>query len=136
MVQKLVKKKNLKSPQWIGSIIDKIYPKQRIDIYFHKKKYNDIYKVKNGGWHFSKLNTPMEIENIMKSYSHFREYDLNPIGVEKIKEIIENKKTIYNFNVDQRENKFDFSQPLTVANIQELPNYFIENLEKYKDWLE
>ena len=133
---KACKKKYLKSPQWIRSIKDKIYPKWRIDTYFHKKKYNDIYKVENGGWHFSKLNTPIEIENIMKSYSHFREYDLNPIGVEKIKEIIKNKKAIYNFNVDQRENKFDFSQSLTVSNIKELPNYVIENPEKYKDWLE
>ena len=133
---KACKKKYLKSPQWIRSIKDKIYPKWRIDTYFHKKKYNDIYKVENGGWHFSKLNTPIEIENIMKSYSHFREYDLNPIGAEKIKEIIKNKKAIYNFNVDQRENKFDFSQSLTVSNIKELPNYVIENPEKYKDWLE
>ena len=133
---KACKKKYLKSPQWLRSIKDKIYPKWRVDIFFHKKKYNDIYKVINGGWHFSKLNTPAEIENIMKSYSHFREYDLNPIGAKKISEIIKNRKAIYNLNVDQKQNKFDFSQDLIVSNVDELPKYISENLEKYKDWIE
>ena len=133
---KACKKKYLKSPQWLRSIKDKIYPKWRVDIFFHKKKYSDIYKVINGGWHFSKLNTPVEIENIMKSYSHFREYDLNPIGAKKISEIIKNRKAIYNLNVDQKQNKFDFSQNLIVSNVDELPKYISENLEKYKDWIE
>ena len=133
---KACKKKYLKSPQWLRSIKDKIYPKWRVDIFFHKKKYSDIYKVINGGWHFSKLNTPAEIENIMKSYSHFREYDLNPIGAKKISEIIKNRKAIYNLNVDQKQNKFDFSQDLIVSNVDELPKYISENLEKYKDWIE
>lgn len=132
---KACKKKNLISPQWLRSIKDKIYPSWRLDILFHKKKYSDIFKVKNGGWHFSKLNSPEEIENIMKSYSHFREYDLNPLGVEKIKEIIKNKKAIYNLRVDKRSNKFDFSQQLIVSNIEELPSYVSGNIDKYKDWL-
>ena len=72
----------------------------------------------------------------MKSYSHFREYDLNPIGAKKISEIIKNRKAIYNLNVDQKQNKFDFSQDLIVSNVDELPKYISENLEKYKDWIE
>ena len=132
---KACKKKNLISPQWIRSIKDKVYPLWRLDVLFHKKKYNDIFKVKNGGWHFSKLNTPEEIVNIMKSYSHYREYDLNPLGVNKIKEIIAEKKAIYNLNVDQTQNKFDFSQELTISEINEMPSYVFKNIEKYKDWI-
>jgi beta-1,4-mannosyl-glycoprotein beta-1,4-N-acetylglucosaminyltransferase len=132
---KACKKKNLISPQWIRSIKDKVYPLWRLDVLFHKKKYSDIFKVKNGGWHFSKLNTPEEIVNIMKSYSHYREYDLNPLGVNKIKEIIAEKKAIYNLNVDQTQNKFDFSQELTISEIDEMPSYVFKNIEKYKDWI-
>ena len=133
---KACKKKFLKSPQWLRSVKDKIYPLWRIDILFHKKKYNDIFKVVNGGWHFSKLNTPEGIENIMESYSHFREYQLNPIGAEQIKKIIKEKKAIYNLNVDKTKNKFDFSHKLVVSDIAELPNVIKDNFNLYKDWIE
>ena len=53
---KACRKKYLKSPQWLRNIKDKIYPKWRIDILFAEKKYNDIFFVENGGWHFSFVN--------------------------------------------------------------------------------
>jgi beta-1,4-mannosyl-glycoprotein beta-1,4-N-acetylglucosaminyltransferase len=132
---KACKKKHLITPQWLRNIKDKIYPFWRLDIFFHQKKYSNIFKVNNGGWHFSKLNTPEEIVNFMKSYAHFREFDLNPFSVDKIKEIIENKKALYNLNVDKTKNKFDLSQDLTVSDIKELPSYVFKNIQKYKDWI-
>ena len=132
---KACKKKYLVSPQWLRNIKDKHYPIWRLDILFHKKKFRDILRVPNGGWHFSKLNTPEEIVNIMKSYAHFREFDLNPLSADEIRNIIKNKKAVYNLNVDKTENKFDLSQNLSVANIMELPNYIYKNKEKYKDWI-
>ena len=71
----------------------------------------------------------------MKTYLHHREYDLNPIGVNKIEEIIENKRAIYNLNVDQKKNKFNFSQKLLVVDNKELPSYVVKNLKKYKNWI-
>ena len=72
----------------------------------------------------------------MESYSHFREYQLNPIGVEQIKKIIKEKKAIYNLNVDKTKNKFDFSHKLVVSDIAELPNVIKDNFNLYKDWIE
>ena len=132
---KACRKKYLLSPQWLRSVKDKVYPFWRLDTLFHKKKYRDIFKIQNGGWHFSKLNTPEGIINIMKSYSHFREFDLNPLSADKINDIIKNKKAIYNLNVDKRQNKFDFTQELIVSDKKELPSYVYENIEKYKDWI-
>ena len=132
---KACKKKYLTSPQWLRNIKDKIYPFWRIDIFFHKKKHRNILKVTNGGWHFSKLNTPEEIVNIMKSYAHFREFDVNPMTASEIKEIIDNKKAIYNLNVDKTKNKFDLSEDLIVSDVKELPAYVFENIKKYKEWI-
>ena len=132
---KACKKKNLISPQWLRNIKSKAYSFWRIDTLFSNKKYQDIKFIERGGWHFSNLKKPADIEKKMKTYLHHREYDLNPLGVNKIEQIIANKKAIYNLNADQRENKYDSSQNLIEADINEMPSYVVSNLEKYKDWI-
>ena len=82
---KACKFKNLKSPQWLRDIKTKKFPWWRVDTIFSKKKYRDIYFVKNGGWHFSYLKNPKDIEKKLKSYLHHIDYDKNPLGIEKIK---------------------------------------------------
>ena len=72
----------------------------------------------------------------MSTYLHHREYDLNPLGTEKIKEIINNKKSIYNLRADKKADKIGNTQDLVVVNMSELPNYIQNNIEKYKDWIE
>ena len=86
------KKKNLISPQWLRNIKDKSYPLWRVDIFFSNNKYHDINIIKEGGWHFSYLKTPEDIEKKLKAYLHHREYDINPVGIEKIKKMINEKK--------------------------------------------
>ena len=132
---KACKKKNLTSPQWLRNIKDKIYPIWRLDTLFSHKKYQDIKIINNGGWHFSNIKTPADIEKKMKTYLHHREYDLNPIGKEKISEIIKEKKPIYNLKTDMRANKFDLTEKLIVSDISELPYYIQKNIDKYKNWL-
>ena len=72
----------------------------------------------------------------MKSYAHYREFDLNPFTADDFRNIIKNKKILYNLNVDKTKNKFDLSQDLIVSSVNELPSYIVENQEKYKNWLE
>ena len=71
----------------------------------------------------------------MQTYLHHREYDLNPIGEKKIRKIIKDKKPIYNLKSDMKSNKFDLSDKLIVAEVNELPYYVQNNINKYKDWL-
>ena len=59
---KAIKKKNFISPQWLRNIKSKKYPFWRFDIFFSKKKYSDLYFVNDGGWHFTCLKTPAELE--------------------------------------------------------------------------
>ena len=133
---KACKHKMLKSPQWLRNIKDKKYPFWRLDILFSDKKYSNIKFVENGGWHFSNMKTPAEIEKKMRTYLHHREYDINPLGEEKIKQIIDNKKSIYNLRADMKNEKFDGTQNLKPTDGSELPNYIKENKKKYSNWIE
>jgi beta-1,4-mannosyl-glycoprotein beta-1,4-N-acetylglucosaminyltransferase len=133
---KACKKKNLKSPQWLRNIKDKIYPKWRADILFSNKKYNDIFFIENGGWHFSFVKKPEDIEKKLKSYLHHREYDVDPIDINKIQNLINTKSVIYDHRVDKTEYKFGGGQKLEKIDLEFLPRYISSNKEKYLDWLE
>ena len=130
------KKKNLKSPQWLRNIKDRSYPWWRFDVYFSENKYTKIKIIENGGWHFSYIKSPEDIEKKLKSYLHHREYDLNPVGIEKIKKMIHEKKTIYNLKTDMRSNKFDGGNKLKKIDIDLLPSYISNNKNKFSDWIE
>ena len=133
---KACKKKHLKSPQWLRNIKGKIYPKWRIDILFSEKKCNDIFFVENGGWHFTFVKKPEDIEKKLKSYLHHREYDIDPVGVDKIRNLIDSKSVIYDHRVDQTQYKFGGGQKLEKIDLEFLPKYISSNIEKYLDWLE
>ena len=133
---KAVQKKNLISPQWLRNIKDRIYSKWRLDIIFSKKKYNNIFYVYNGGWHFSFIKKPEDIEKKLKSYLHHREYDLEPLGIKKIKNFVNNKSVIYDHRVDQTQYKFSGSQKLEKIELDNLPPDVENNVNFYKEWLE
>ena len=133
---KACKFKELKSPQWLRNVKDKKYPFWRLDILFSNKKYSNIKFIENGGWHFSNMKSPAEIEKKMRTYLHHREYDINPLGEEKIKEIIKSKKSIYNLRADMKNEKFDGTQNLKPTDGSELPNYIKINKKKYSNWIE
>ena len=130
------KLKNLKSPQWLRNIKDKKYPVWRLDVLFSDKKYSNIKFIDNGGWHFSNMKTPQEIEKKMRTYLHHREYDLKPLGTKKIEEIIKSKKSIYNLRADMKNEKFDGTQSLKATDGHELPEYLKKNKTKYSNWIE
>ena len=133
---KACKKKDLISPQWLRNIKDRAYSWWRIDTFFSETKYIKVKIIENGGWHFSYLKSPEDIEKKLKSYLHHTEYELNPVGVKNIKEMIINKKTIYNLKVDSRSNKFDSGNKLEKIDLSLLPSYILENKDKFKDWID
>ena len=133
---KAVQKKNLISPQWLRNIKDRIYSKWRLDIIFSKKKYNNIFYINDGGWHFSYIKKPEDIEKKLKSYLHHREYDLEPLGIEKIKNFVNNKSVIYDHRVDQTQYKFSGTQKLEKIKLNSLPPDIENNINFYKDWLD
>ena len=132
---KICKKKDLISPQWLRNIKTRRYPLWRLDIFFSRKKYNNIEIIKNGGWHFTNIKTAEEIHNKMKSFLHHFEYENSGINPEIIERLIKDKKALYNYNADQRDSKWSNNTALEKINLNLLPDYINENKEKYKKWL-
>jgi len=133
---KACKKKNLISPQWLRNIKDKKYPFFRLDTYFSKTKYISVKFIDNGGWHFSNIKSAEEIEHKLKSYLHHREFDINPLNTEEIKNIIDRKQAIYDLKVDKRVNKIGNGSSLENYPINKLPLYLQMNKNKYKQWID
>ena len=133
---KACKKKNLISPQWLRNIKDRRYPVYRIDTFFSKTKFIDVKVISNGGWHFSNIKTASEIEYKLKSYLHHREFDVNPMSVKEIDNIIKNKQAIYDLKVDKRINKIGDGSKLERYPLNKLPKFLQENLNNYKEWID
>ena len=132
---KACRKKYLKSPQWLRNVKDKKYSFFRIDTLFSEKKYINIKFIDNGGWHFSNIKTAAEIEYKLKSYLHHREFDLNPMSEREIDNMIKNKQAIYDLKVDKKINKIGSGNKLIEYPMNKLPSYILENIDKYKDWI-
>ena len=130
------KKKDLITPQWLRNIKDKKYPLFRIDTILSKTKYISVKFIDDGGWHFSNIKSAKEIEHKLKSYLHHREFDINPMSLIEIKNIIKSKKAIYDLNVDKKVNKIGNGSVLEEYPFSKLPSYIQKNKEKYKIWID
>jgi beta-1,4-mannosyl-glycoprotein beta-1,4-N-acetylglucosaminyltransferase len=133
---KICKKKYFINPQWLRNIKTKKYPWWRIDILFSKKKYNQIQVINNGGWHFTNIKSPKEIHHKMKNFLHHYEYENSGLQTQDIEKLIKEKKALYNYNVDQRQQKWGNNSNLIKVDLNMLPNYILENQDKYNEWLD
>ena len=130
------RKKDLINPQWLRNIKDRKYSFFRFDTFFSEKKYMSIKILNNGGWHFSNIKTPKEIEHKLRSYLHHREFDQQPLSVEEIDKIIKNKQAIYDLKVDKTSFKIGNGNMLTKFEINKLPIYIQNNKENFKEWID
>jgi beta-1,4-mannosyl-glycoprotein beta-1,4-N-acetylglucosaminyltransferase len=130
------KKSNLKNPQWLRNLKSKNYPFWRLDILFSSNKIRNAQFINDGGWHFSYLNTAEQIENKLKNYAHYWEFNLSSLKLEDIKNRIQNKKSIYDLLTDMTNSKFKSGQQLKKVSINMLPPYLIENQNRFINWLD
>ena len=133
---KACKKKKFISPQWLRNIKAKQYSKLRIDVWFSKKKYNNIFFVDNGGWHFTCIRTPKELEKKLLNFAHHYEFEESGLKINDIKKLIDEKRVMYDHNVDQKGYKWSGKASLQKISNELLPSYLNSNLAKYKDWLD
>ena len=133
---KACKKKNLVNPQWLRNIKDRKYSFFRFDTFFSKTKYTDIKIINDGGWHFSNIKTAKEIEFKLKSYLHHREFDENPLSVNEIEKIIQDKQAIYDLTVDKTTNKIGNGDKLEKFELEKLPIHIQLNKDNYKEWID
>ena len=133
---KACKKKHLVNPQWLRDIKDRKYSFFRFDTFFSKTKYTDIKIINDGGWHFSNIKTAKEIEFKLKSYLHHREFDVNPLSVNEIEKIIQDKQAIYDLTVDKTTNKIGNGDKLEKFELEKLPIHIQLNKDNYKEWID
>jgi beta-1,4-mannosyl-glycoprotein beta-1,4-N-acetylglucosaminyltransferase len=130
------KKKYFKSAKWLQWIKNKKYPLWRADIFFSTKKYNDIHFVLNGGWHFTNIKSPEDIEKKLKSFVHYKDFETSGLNLNDLKNLIKEKKVMYNHKIDKKENKWSGGEKLQTLSLKEMPNHIVQNYQIYKPWLE
>tara|TARA_B110000438_G_scaffold302145_1_gene358947 strand:- start:134 stop:1027 length:894 start_codon:yes stop_codon:yes gene_type:complete len=130
------KKKFLISPQWLRNIKHKKYPMWRLDTYFSKKKYKNIYYVEDGGWHFTNIKSAEDLEKKFLNYAHHQDYEASGLNLENIKEKIKNRKILYDLGIDRRGFKWAGEKNLNKVPLTEMPDYLSDNSKKYKEWLD
>ena len=133
---KACKKKFIISPEHLRSSKNKIYPLWRLDILFSKFKFNSIYFVNDGGWHFSNIRKPEDLENKMLNFLHHVDYEQSGFKLSDLKKIMKEKKVMYNHFIDKTGNKWGEGQKLQVTKVNEMPEYISKNFTKYKEWLD
>ena len=133
---KACKKKYLKSPQWLRNIKDRKYSLYRFDVLFSETKFIDLKIIENGGWHFTNLKSAEEIEHKLRSYLHHREFDVNPISINEINNIIKNKIAIYDLTLDKRTQKIGHGKKLEKYPLDRLPKFLQDNLHNYQEWID
>ena len=131
-----IKYKNFISPQWLRNIKGKNYPKWRLDTFFSKKKYSNLVFIKKGGWHFTCLKTPEQLQKKLLNFAHHYEFEESGLKLDDIKKIIREKRIIYDYKADQKEYKWSSKSTLKKADTIVLPPYVASNLDIFKNWLD
>ena len=133
---KAVKYKNFISPQWLRNIKSKKYPFWRFDVLFSKKKYSNLYYIDNGGWHFTCIRSPEDLEKKLLNFAHHYEFEQSGLKIGDLKKLISEKRVMYDHSVDQREYKWSGKSTLRRISDDLLPSYIKNNSSKFKDWLD
>jgi len=136
MGSKGVKYKNFISPQWLRNIKGRKYPYWRIDTLFSQKKYSNLIFIKNGGWHFTCLRTPEELEKKLLNFAHHYEFEESGLKIDDLRKLISEKRVMYDHNVDQKGYKWSGKSILKNVDVKLLPDYISSNVDKYADWLD
>ena len=92
--------------------------------------------INDGGWHFTRLQTAEEIHSKELDAEHHDEYRISGKNVEKIKQLIKNKKIDHDHLADTKDFKYGNEFNLDTLPLEKLPKYIQENKEKYNEWFD
>ena len=133
---KACRKKYFLSPQWLRDVRHKKYPLWRFDILFSKKKFNNIRYIENGGWHFTNIKSPQDIQKKFLNFLHHAEFQETGYNLDDLKKMIDENRILYDLSVDQRNFKWKGVKKLKKVEMSVMPKYLFNNLSKYSDWIE
>tara|TARA_Y100000590_G_scaffold469582_1_gene658386 strand:- start:499 stop:1401 length:903 start_codon:yes stop_codon:yes gene_type:complete len=130
------KKKFLKSFSWLREIKTKKYPFFRFDTFFSNNKYIDLKIVENGGWHFSQLMLPKDIEIKLQNSEHHDEYKLAKQNLPNVEDLIKRKVITYDHKAKTSDYKFANEFKLKTLSLDFMPLFLKNNVNKYSEWFD
>ena len=130
------KKKNFHSFSWLREIKAKKYPFFRFDTLRSTNKYMNINIVENGGWHFSQLKSPEDIELKLLNQEHHDEYKLAKEKLPKIADLVKRKVINYDYNAKSTDYKFSKEFKLKNVSLDCMPEFLKSNVNKYSKWFD
>ena len=130
------KKKDLLSLSWLRDVKSKKYPIYRFDTIFSKIKYMNIKIIENGGWHFSQLKTPKDIEIKLLNGEQHAEFKQAKKNLEYITDLVKRKRVDYDHKAKSQDYKYSNEFKLKTVSIDNMPLYLKKNINKYSEWFE
>jgi len=131
-----VKKKNLLDFEWLRQIKPKKYSFFRLDTFFKKNKYNSIKIIKDGGWHFTRVLSPEDIHEKELIAEHHDEYRASQKNPDKIRDLIKRRMIDHDHLADTKDSKYESEFKLKLYELNDLPDYIKNNMEKYQNYLD
>ena len=96
----------------------------------------DLKIINNGGWHFSRLMSPKDIEiKITNSEDHY-EYKLAKIKLSDIEGLVKRKVIEYDHKAKTSDYKFAKEFKLKTLSMEYMPLFLRQNVIKYSEWFD
>ena len=129
-------KKNLLSLSWLRDIKSKKYPIFRLDTFFSNNKYINVKIIENGGWHFSQIKTPKDIEIKLLNGEQHAEFKQSGKNLDYITDLVKRKKIDYDHKAKSSEYKYSNEFDLKTVPIDSMPSFLKKNYKKYSEWFD
>ena len=130
------KKKDLLSITWLRNIKTKKYPIYRLDTIFSKNKYKNVKIIENGGWHFTQLKTPKDIEIKLLNGEQHAEFKQTGKNLDYISDLVKRKKIDYDHKAKTEDYKYSKEFSLKAVSMSAMPVFLQENSNKYSEWFD
>ncbi len=130
------KKKDLVSLSWLRNIKSKEYPFYRLDTILSKNKYISAKIIEDGGWHFSQLKTPKDIEIKLLNGEQHAEFKKTGKNLEYISDLVKRKKIDYDHKAKSQDYKYSSEFSLKTVSLEHMPTFLKENSKNYLEWFD
>ena len=73
---------------------------------------------------------------LLRHSPHHYEYEESGLNIKNLKQLMAEKRVMYDHNIDQRGYKWSGKSILKKIDISLLPNYVSKNQKKFQDWID
>ena len=85
---------------------------------------------------FYLYKNPRRFRKKLLNFAHHYEFEQSGLKTNDIKKLINEKRVMYDHNIDQRGYKWSGKSILKSIDLNLLPSYIKNNTEKFKEWLD